>query len=209
MRNTAPCSQHSRATARRCGGSAWIERTLPADADALGSYLLEAKRADATLEDPPDEFVSYLQLIGRAGHVAEEHELLFSLQIDARRPAARRAITRMGGGDLGALAVLAAEVGQLIELLDQAAISVTGLLTRAGVAAAVRAGYDPWGHRQRQRQLEHTPHGRPGDRAAHRHTDRAGRALGAPRSRTVRCIARCGSPSGRGSTCAPCSCSRC
>jgi len=140
----------------------WIERTLPADTDALGSYLLEAKRPDATLEDPPGELVSYLQLIGRAGDVAEEHELLFSLQVDARRPAARRAITRMGGGDLGALAVVAAEVGQLIELLDEAAITVTGLLTRAGLAAAVRAGYDPWGHRQRQRQLEHAGHPDPG-----------------------------------------------
>ncbi len=119
---------------------AWIERTLPPDADALGSYLLDAKRPDATLEDPPDELVSYLQLIGRAGDVAEEHELLFTIQIDARRPAARRAITRMGGGDLGALAVLAGEVGQLIELLDQAAITVTGLLTRPGLAAAIRIG---------------------------------------------------------------------
>ena len=54
------------------------------------------------------------------------------------------------------------EVGQLIELLDEAAITVTGLLTRAGLAAAVRAGYDPWGHRQRQRQLEHTPSRDPG-----------------------------------------------
>jgi hypothetical protein len=106
--------------------------------------------------------VSYLRLIGRAGDVAEEHELLFSVQVDARRPAARRAITRMGGGDLGALAVLAAEVGQLIELLDEAAITVTGLLTRAGLAAAIRAGYDPWGHRQRQRQLEHTADADPG-----------------------------------------------
>jgi hypothetical protein len=140
----------------------WIERTLPADADALGNYLLQAKRADATLEDPPDELVSYLQLIGRAGDVAEQHELLFSLQVDARRPAARRAITRMGGGDFGALAVLAAEVGQLIELLDEAAITVTGLLTRAGLAASVRAGYDPWGHRQRQRQLEHANKPDPG-----------------------------------------------
>jgi hypothetical protein len=140
----------------------WIERTLPADADALGSYLLEAKRPDVTLEDPPDELVSYLQLIGRAGDVAEEHELLFSLQIDSRRPAARRAIARLGGGDLGALAVLAAEVGQLIELLDEAAITVTGLLTRAGVAAAVRAGYDPWGHRQRRRRLELVSRADPG-----------------------------------------------
>ena len=133
---------------------AWIERTLPADADALGSYLLDAKRPDATFDDPPGELVSYLQLIGRAGDVADEHELLFTLQIDARRPAARRAISRMGGGDLGALAVVAEETGQLIELLDQAAITVTGLLTRNGLAAAIRTGYDPWGHRQRQRQLD-------------------------------------------------------
>jgi len=132
---------------------AWIERTLPADADALGSYLLEAKRPDATLEDPPDDLVSYLQLIGRAGDVAESHELLFSVQVDAKRPWARRAVARMGGGDLGALAVIAGEVGQLIELLDEAGITVTGLLTRAGLAAAIRAGYDPWGQRQRERQL--------------------------------------------------------
>ena len=126
---------------------AWIERTLPGDGDALGDYLLEAKRPDASLEDPPEELVSYLQLIGRAGDVAEEHELLFALQIDAQRPAAQRAITRMGGGDLGALAVLAGEVGQLIELLDEAAITVTGVLTRRGLAAAIRDGYDPWGRR--------------------------------------------------------------
>ncbi len=141
---------------------AWIERTLPADADALGSYLLEAKRPDASLEDPPDELVSYLQLIGRAGDVAEEHELLFSLQIDAKRPAGRRAVRRLGGGDLGALAVVAGEIGQLVELLDAAGLSVTGLLTRAGVAAAIRAGCDPWGHRQRQRQLRLTVRSDPG-----------------------------------------------
>jgi hypothetical protein len=132
---------------------AWTERTLPADSDALGSYLLEAKRADATLEDPPDELVSYLQLIGRAGDVAESHELLFSIQVDARRPWAKRAIARMGGGDPGALSVIASEVGQLIELLDEAGISVTSVLTRAGLAAAIRAGYDPWGQRQRERRL--------------------------------------------------------
>jgi len=133
---------------------AWIERTLPGDGDELGDYLLEAKRADARLDEPPEELVSYLQLIGRAGDVAEEHELTFALQIDAQRPAARRAITRMGGGDLGALAVLAGEVGQLIELLDRAAINVTGVLTRRGLAAAIRDAYDPWGRRGRQRQLD-------------------------------------------------------
>ena len=90
---------------------AWVERALPGDPDALGSYLLGAKREDASLDDPPYELVSYLRLIGRAGHVAEEHELLFALQVDARRPAARRAVARFGGGDAGAMAVLAGEVG--------------------------------------------------------------------------------------------------
>ena len=110
----------------------WVERALPGDPDALGGYLLEAKREDASLDDPPYELVSYLRLIGRAGHVAEEHELLFALQIDARRPAARRPVARLGGGDLGAMAVLAGEVGRLIELLDGAGITPTGVLTRRG-----------------------------------------------------------------------------
>jgi len=133
---------------------AWIERTLPGDGDQLGDYLLQAKRADASLHDPPEELVSYLELLGRAGDVADEHELIFALQIDSRRPAARRAITRLGGGDMGALAVLAGEVGQLIELLDRADIAVIGTLTRRGLSATIRDAYDPWGRRARQRQLD-------------------------------------------------------
>jgi hypothetical protein len=132
----------------------WVERALPGDPDALGGYLLKAKRDDASLEDPPYELVSYLRLIGRAGHVAEEHELLFALQIDARRPAARRPVARLGGGDLGAMAVLAGEVGRLIELLDGAGITPTGVLTRRGLAVAIRDGYDPWGRRQRHRDQD-------------------------------------------------------
>ena len=36
---------------------AWIERTLPGDGDQLGDYPLQAKRADASLHDPPEELV--------------------------------------------------------------------------------------------------------------------------------------------------------
>ena len=39
---------------------AWIERTLPGDGDELGDYLLQAKRPDASLAEPPEELVSYL-----------------------------------------------------------------------------------------------------------------------------------------------------
>ena len=130
---------------------AWIERTLPADGDAMADYLMDNKREDASLDDPPDELVSYFQLLRRSPDVAEDHELLFCVQIDARRASARRAIKRTGGGDLGALAVLAGEVGQVADLLDAAGIGVTGVLTRRGIAAAIRDAYYPWGRQERQR----------------------------------------------------------
>lgn len=130
---------------------AWLERTLPASGDAMADYLYEHKRGDASLDAPPAELVSYMQLLGRSPDVAEDHELLFCAQIDARRPSARRAIRRLGGGDLGALAVLAGEIGQIADLLDAAGIAVTGALTRRGLALAIRNAYDPWGRQQRGR----------------------------------------------------------
>jgi len=130
---------------------AWIERTLPANGDAMADYLYEHKRGDASLDAPPTELVSYMQLLGRSPDVAEDHELLFCVQIDAQRASARRAIRRLGGGDLGALAVLAGEIGQIADLLDAAGIAVTGVLTRRGLALAIRNAYDPWGRQQRGR----------------------------------------------------------
>jgi hypothetical protein len=41
------------------------------------SYLYDNKRADASLDAPPTELVSYMQLLGRSPDVAEDHELLF------------------------------------------------------------------------------------------------------------------------------------
>jgi len=137
----------------------WYERTVPGDGDALGSYMLDAMRDDVSLDSQSNELVSYLQLLDRAGDVAQDHELMFAIQIDALRPAARRAITRMGKGDTGALAVLGGEVEQVVRLLEEAAINVTGVLTRRGIAAAVRNGYDPWGRRQRERVVDRgAPH---------------------------------------------------
>lgn len=130
---------------------AWVERTLPADRDELAAYVMAAKREDATLEDPPDELVSYFQLLGRAPEVAEDHELLFVIQVDAMRASARRAIKRFGGGDVGAMTLLATEVSQCVDLLEGAGVTVTGILTRRGAASAIRNGYDPWGRQERQR----------------------------------------------------------
>jgi hypothetical protein len=86
-----------------------------------------------------------------APDVAEDHVLLFCVQIDLYRPAARQAIKRQGGGDPAAIAVLGDELQQVIELLESAGITVTGALTRRGVAAAIRNSYDPWGRQLRER----------------------------------------------------------
>ena len=133
---------------------AWVERALPGCGEELGDYLLEAGREDLSFSEPPEELVSYLELISRAADVASEHELLFCCQVDAARPAAKRAIARMGGGDEGALSVLAGELSQLIELLDSASITVEGALTRRGLAAAIRDSYDPFSRRMRKRNAE-------------------------------------------------------
>jgi hypothetical protein len=130
---------------------AWTERTLPANRDELAQYVIDHKREDLSLDEPADELVSYFQLLRRAPDVAEDHVLLFSVQIDTFRAAARHAIKRRGGGDLAGLAVLADELDQVIDVLETAGIAVTGVLTRRGVAASVRNAYDPWGRQQRER----------------------------------------------------------
>ena len=188
---------------------AWIERTLPADADALGGYLLDAKRPDATFEDPPDELVSYLQLIGRAGDVAEEHELLFTHP--DRRAAPRRAARDHAHGRRrprrarrprrrGRAADRAARPGRDHRHRPPDPRRVwrprsARAMTRGGTASA---SANSTTRRRSSRGSSRTPPRRP----------RAMTTGGASRS-TGRCTARSGSPNGRGSTCAPCSSSRC
>jgi hypothetical protein len=128
---------------------AWYERTLPPGSDRLADYLHEAKRLDAEMHDPPPELVSYLELLAGQGDGSEDHEVLVSIQIDAARPAAGRAIRDIGGGDTGALVVLAGELELIAQRLGQAGVTVTGVLNRRGLAAAIRNGYDPFGRHAR------------------------------------------------------------
>jgi hypothetical protein len=176
---------------------AWTERTLPANRDQLAQYVIDHKREDLALDEPTDELVSYFQLLKRAPDVAEDHVLLFSVQIDTHRAAARQAIKRQGGGDLGAMAVLADELGQVIELLEAAGMAVTGVVTRPrcatrmtrGAVSSVSAQALTGCRRRRRARWPATSTGR---------TSRP----------TARCTRRFGSASGPGSTCARHSCSR-
>ena len=115
---------------------AWYERTLPPGSDQLADYLHAAKREDADMRRPPLELVSYLELLAGQGRGAEDHEVLVSLQVDAARPAAGRAIRDLGGGETGALSVLADELELVAQRLSQAGVLVAGVLNRRGLAAA-------------------------------------------------------------------------
>ena len=96
------------------------------------------------------ELVSYLELLAGQGDGAEDHEVLVSLQVDAARPVAGRAIKDLGGGDEGALLVLADELDLLAHRLNQAGVIVAGVLNRRGLASAIRNGFDPFGRQLRE-----------------------------------------------------------
>ena len=86
-----------RARARRqspCAASAGSSARSPATATRSATTCSRPSARTRRFEDPPEELVSYLQLIGRAGDVAEEHELLFALQVDAQRARPRAARSR-------------------------------------------------------------------------------------------------------------------
>src|SRR5207248_6097791 len=122
---------------------AWYERTLPPGSDQLAEYLHEAKRSDADTHDPPLELVSYLELLAGQGHGAEDHEVLVSLQIDAARPVAGRAIKDLGGGDEGALLVLADELDLLAHRLSQAGVIVGACSIAVGWPRRSATGLTP------------------------------------------------------------------
>ena len=62
----------------------WIERTVPADGDEIGRYLGNGWDRPAVPFESL-QMQSYLDLVSTAPTVTKDHELLVSLQIDARK----------------------------------------------------------------------------------------------------------------------------
>src|SRR4051794_33630050 len=122
----------------------WIERTVPADGDAIGRYLGEAWARDA-VDVGSLSMQSYLDLTSTAPAVTTDHELFICLQIDAKR--AWRQIKRAGGKqgpDVGACGVLVRELELLGERLTSADVRVIGALRPGMLASAIRIAHDPW-----------------------------------------------------------------
>jgi hypothetical protein len=142
----------------------WIERAMPPEGDALVRYLLEHGKETATLTradagPPSEEVQSYSQLMEMAGNVTQDHELMFCITIDASGGVGKREARDHGGGDLGAMAVLAQQIGRLYNLLNNAGIVVSIPLDRRGLATMVRNGYDPFQAKDRARTAGDMPGG--------------------------------------------------
>lgn len=113
----------------------WVERTVPAQGDELARWLHDERdpalplRGTAMVE-------SYLELIGATTRVAQEHELLVAVQIDARR---------IRGKDLDAFTEVLIEQAERIALgLHAAEVTVLGALNPGQLARVLRTAFDPF-----------------------------------------------------------------
>ena len=136
---------------------AWYERTLPPGSDELVEYLHRHRRPELSEDDRGLQ--ATWQLLSAQGRGSEDHEVLVSLQIDAQRSCAARAIAHLGGGQEGALALLAEQVSKLVDELTRIGVQSAqpvgarnpAVPSARGLAAIIRNGIDPFGRHERER----------------------------------------------------------
>jgi type VII secretion protein EccE len=115
----------------------WVERTFTDPGDQMAAYMREA--IGQPINAKPVQ--SYLQLVGAAGPVSQQHETFVVVQLDAK--AGARAMKQLGGGETGAVAALTRELTGLSSRLQSADLEVAGILSPRLLAQAIRVSYDP------------------------------------------------------------------
>jgi hypothetical protein len=119
-----------------------LERTVPHEGDELRSWLAQAGTApvDGRLRG------SYESLLEGADEISYEHEVLLAVQVDERRASAsvRTAAHRNSSRDALACTALARETRLLASRLEEADISVLGLLSPAHLDEVMRNSHDPF-----------------------------------------------------------------
>jgi hypothetical protein len=112
----------------------WIERTAPAQGDELARWLHaerdpEVPRGSAMVE-------SYLELISTSTRVAQEHEVLLCIQVDARR------VRDRGRGAV--MRALLESTERVARGLEAAEVTVLGALGPGQLGRTLRTAYDPY-----------------------------------------------------------------
>ncbi len=112
----------------------WIERTAPAQGDQLARWLHSERDPAIPLRGTPI-IESYLELIGTTTELAQEHEILLAVQVDARR-------SRRAGRTAAEQLVDATE--RVARGLEAAEVDVLGALSPGQLARALRTAFDPY-----------------------------------------------------------------
>jgi hypothetical protein len=113
----------------------WVERTVPAQGDELARWLHDQRDPAVPLRGEP-LIDSYLELLAGSAQVAQEHEILIAVQIDARRVRER--------GQSACAVALIQQAQRLAERLRAAEIDVLGALSAEQLASVLRTAFDPY-----------------------------------------------------------------
>ena len=112
----------------------WIERTAPAQGDELARWLHHQRDPSVPLRGTP-MIESYLELIGTTTRATQEHEVLITVQIDARRVADR---------NVAGASALIEETERVAQGLEAADVTVLGAVSPGQLARTVRTAFDPY-----------------------------------------------------------------
>ncbi len=112
----------------------WIERTAPAQGDELARWM-HAER-DPSVPRGTAMLESYLELISTSTRVAQEHEVLLAVQVDASR-------VRERGRD-AVVRALVESTERVAQGLEAAEVTVLGALGPEPIARTLRTAYDPY-----------------------------------------------------------------
>ncbi len=113
----------------------WLERTVPARGDELVRWLHAERDPAVPLRGTP-MIESYLELIGSTTRVAQDHEILVAVQVDAAR-------VQEHGADACSRALID-ESERVAERLQAAEINVLGALPSEQLSRVLRTAFDPY-----------------------------------------------------------------
>jgi hypothetical protein len=113
----------------------WIERTAPAQGDELARWL-HAERDPAVPPRGTPMIESYLELISSSARIAQEHEILLAIQVDAGRVRDR--------GEDAATTALLEQTERVAQGVEAAEVAVLGALSPGQLARTLRTAFDPY-----------------------------------------------------------------
>ncbi|MEU3747284.1 MULTISPECIES: SCO6880 family protein [Streptomyces] len=113
-----------------------LERTVPDSGDTLARHWAQYGQADT-----PVAGQVYAELVASAGPAAAPHEAYLAISLDLK--AAKRLVSRAGGGLNGAFTVMEQTTSSIAQAARSAGLTVTGWLTAREIAGVIRTAYDP------------------------------------------------------------------